>query len=146
MDVKLEPCPLYGAQTTHKQQKVFLPTPTGCRKVVLCTNIAETSVTVPSIKYYTLLLHDLFTRYVIDSGMVKCRIYNSKIGMDVLAVVPVSKAQARQVTRSELLLLTFYRELVEQAVQDRVSVIGCILKSRFPRYPRLLFPISLEST
>jgi HrpA-like RNA helicase len=48
---QIEPCPLYGAQTTHRQQKVFLPTPPGCRKVVLCTNIAETSVTVPSIKY-----------------------------------------------------------------------------------------------
>eukprot|EP01127_Copromyxa_protea_P019135 TRINITY_DN6136_c0_g1_i1.p1 TRINITY_DN6136_c0_g1~~TRINITY_DN6136_c0_g1_i1.p1 ORF type:complete len:700 (-),score=125.38 TRINITY_DN6136_c0_g1_i1:54-2153(-) len=82
--LRILPCALYGAQTTQRQQKVFLPTPEGCRKVVLCTNIAETSVTVPSIKY------------VIDCGMVKCRIYNSKIGMDVLAVVPVSKAQARQ--------------------------------------------------
>lgn len=77
-------CPLFGALTTQKQQRVFDSAPQGTRKIVLCTNIAETSVTVPDIKF------------VVDCGMVKCRVYNPRIGMDVLAIVPISKAQALQ--------------------------------------------------
>ncbi|ELR15775.1 DEAD/DEAH box helicase [Acanthamoeba castellanii str. Neff] len=52
--------------------------------VILATNIAETSITIPGIKY------------VIDTGVVKERMYNAKIGIDSLTVVPVSKAAARQ--------------------------------------------------
>eukprot|EP01125_Pyxidicula_operculata_P005016 TRINITY_DN1847_c1_g1_i1.p1 TRINITY_DN1847_c1_g1~~TRINITY_DN1847_c1_g1_i1.p1 ORF type:complete len:852 (-),score=290.12 TRINITY_DN1847_c1_g1_i1:6-2561(-) len=81
---KLLPCPLFGAQNSGRQQRVFEPTPPGCRKVVLATNIAETSVTVPSIKY------------VVDCGMLKARMYYPKIGMDILSIVPVAQAQARQ--------------------------------------------------
>jgi ATP-dependent RNA helicase DHX8/PRP22 len=52
--------------------------------VVLATNIAETSVTIPGIKY------------VIDPGMVKARAYNPVTGMESLIIIPVSKAQALQ--------------------------------------------------
>eukprot|EP01129_Flabellula_baltica_P016049 TRINITY_DN8387_c0_g1_i1.p1 TRINITY_DN8387_c0_g1~~TRINITY_DN8387_c0_g1_i1.p1 ORF type:complete len:668 (-),score=121.64 TRINITY_DN8387_c0_g1_i1:32-2035(-) len=81
---KLQIIPLYGGLSNSQQQKVFKPTPEGCRKIVLATNIAETSVTVPNITY------------VIDSGLVKAKVYNEKIGMEMLTVIPVSKAQAKQ--------------------------------------------------
>lgn len=54
-------CTLYAAQPGTQQMAVFNPAPTGTRKVVISTNIAETSVTISGIKY------------VIDSGMVKAR-------------------------------------------------------------------------
>lgn len=54
-------CTLYAAQPGAQQMSVFQPAPPNTRKVVISTNIAETSVTIPGI------------RYVIDSGMVKAR-------------------------------------------------------------------------
>lgn len=53
-------------------------------KVILATNIAETSVTIPGIKY------------VIDPGFVKARSYDPGKGMESLIVVPTSKSQALQ--------------------------------------------------
>ena len=53
-------------------------------KVILATNIAETSVTIPGIKY------------VIDPGFVKARSYDPVKGMESLIVVPTSKSQALQ--------------------------------------------------
>lgn len=109
--LKLIVCPLYAAQTTSQQKKAFEKTPQGCRKIIISTNIAETSITVPNIKY------------VIDAGLVKIkqRTNNIKIqqqarkvigsdkvlndsdslslgniSTDILAVVPISKAQAWQ--------------------------------------------------
>ena len=55
-----------------------------CSQVILCTNIAETSVTVPGV------------RYVVDTGFVKARAYSGKAAAECLQVVPVSQAQARQ--------------------------------------------------
>ena len=52
----------------------------GIRKVIVSTNVAETSLTVDGI------------RYVIDSGFCKLKSYNPKIGMDALLITPVSKA------------------------------------------------------
>ena len=74
-------CPLYAALPSGQQQQVLLKADKGCRKVILSTNIAETSITIPGVKY------------VIDTGMVKARGYNPKIGLDILCVQPVSKAQ-----------------------------------------------------
>lgn len=42
---------MYGSLTNTEQIKVFRPTPKGMRKVVIATNIAETSVTIPGIVY-----------------------------------------------------------------------------------------------
>ncbi|KAM0025837.1 putative RNA helicase [Helianthus debilis subsp. tardiflorus] len=51
--------------------KVFTPAPVGFRKVILATNIAETSVTIPGVKY------------VIDPGLVKVRSYSLTVGSNL---------------------------------------------------------------
>ena len=56
------------------------------RKVVIATNIAETSLTIDGIFY------------VVDPGFVKQNVYNSKTGIDQLVVTPISQAQAKQRT------------------------------------------------
>ncbi|KAM9440295.1 ATP-dependent RNA helicase DHX33 [Clarias gariepinus] len=76
--------PLYASLPPAQQLRVFQSAPKGCRKVILSTNIAETSITISGIKY------------VIDTGMVKAKRYNPDSGLEVLAVQRVSKAQAWQ--------------------------------------------------
>lgn len=76
--------PVYSALPSEMQSKIFEPTPPGKRKVVIATNIAETSITIDGIFF------------VVDTGFVKCNVYNAKTGMDQLMVVPISQAAARQ--------------------------------------------------
>ncbi|KAK9073365.1 hypothetical protein SSX86_007689 [Deinandra increscens subsp. villosa] len=76
--------PLFSSLPSEKQMKVFTPAPLGFRKVILATNIAETSVTIPGVKY------------VIDPGLVKVRSYSPDTGIESLIVVKTSKAQALQ--------------------------------------------------
>ncbi|NXN99698.1 DHX33 helicase, partial [Rhinopomastus cyanomelas] len=78
--------PLYASLPYSQQLRIFHAVPKGCRKVVLSTNIAETSITIPGIKY------------VVDTGMVKAKKYSPETGLEVLAVQRVSKAQAWQRT------------------------------------------------
>ncbi|CAM0142926.1 Salivary acidic proline-rich phosphoprotein 1/2 [Umbelopsis sp. WA50703] len=80
----LLPCPLFAALPPAQQQKVFDPAPTNTRKVVLATNIAETSITISGI------------RYVIDCGVAKVRGFNPKVGVESLLIHPISKSSARQ--------------------------------------------------
>jgi HrpA-like RNA helicase len=82
--MKLLVCPIFASLPTSQQTKVFEPTPENTRKVVLSTNIAETSITISGI------------RYVVDTGMVKVRGFNHKTGIETLTVSPVSKASANQ--------------------------------------------------
>jgi len=77
-------CPIFAALPPTQQLKVFEPAPPNARKVILATNIAETSITINGIKY------------VIDTGVVKSREYNAKIGLDTLRVQTISKAAAMQ--------------------------------------------------
>jgi HrpA-like RNA helicase len=80
-------CVLYAALPPEVQMFAFLPKPNNCkRKIILATNIAETSVTLDGI------------RYVIDSGKCKSRDYNSATGMESLTIADVSQAQAAQRT------------------------------------------------
>ncbi|KAL7265205.1 hypothetical protein ACSBR1_003041 [Camellia fascicularis] len=76
--------PIFSSLPSEKQIQVFMPPPTRFRKVILVTNIAETSVTIPGIKY------------VIDPGLVKACTYCARTGMESLIFVPTSKAQALQ--------------------------------------------------
>jgi pre-mRNA-splicing factor ATP-dependent RNA helicase DHX16 len=77
-------CPIYANLPTDLQAKIFEPTPPNARKVVLATNIAETSLTIDGIVY------------VIDPGFVKENQYNPRTGMESLVVVPCSRASAGQ--------------------------------------------------
>jgi ATP-dependent RNA helicase DHX8/PRP22 len=76
--------PIYGALPSEVASKIFEPGPPGSRKVVIATNIAETSITIDGIYY------------VVDPGMVKQSAYDPKLGMDRLQVMPISQAQAKQ--------------------------------------------------
>lgn len=76
--------PVYSALPSEMQSRIFEPAPNGSRKVVLATNIAETSITIDGIKY------------VVDPGFVKINAYDAKLGMDLLVVSPISQAQANQ--------------------------------------------------
>lgn len=78
--------PLYASLPYAQQLRVFQGAPKGYRKVIISTNIAETSITISGIKY------------VVDTGMVKAKKYNPDSGLEVLAVQRVSKTQAWQRT------------------------------------------------
>ncbi|USW56515.1 Putative helicase, P-loop containing nucleoside triphosphate hydrolase [Septoria linicola] len=77
-------CPIYANLPTDLQQKIFDPTPPKVRKVVLATNIAETSLTIDGIVY------------VIDPGYVKENRYTPATNMESLVSVPISRASANQ--------------------------------------------------
>ncbi|CCA73893.1 probable PRP2-RNA-dependent ATPase of DEAH box family [Serendipita indica DSM 11827] len=77
-------CPIYANLPSEMQAKIFEPTPPGARKVVLATNIAETSITIDGVVF------------VIDPGVVKQDSFNPKTGMFALTIVPCSKASANQ--------------------------------------------------
>ncbi|KAJ7795732.1 P-loop containing nucleoside triphosphate hydrolase protein [Mycena olivaceomarginata] len=68
------------------QARIFEPTSDGRRKVIVATNIAETSLTVDGILY------------VVDAGYSKLKVYNPKVGMDALQITPISQANATQRT------------------------------------------------
>lgn len=76
--------PIYANLPPNLQTKIFEPTPPNTRKVVLATNIAETSITIDGISY------------VIDPGYVKENAFNPVTGMESLVVVPCSRASADQ--------------------------------------------------
>lgn len=75
-------CVLYAALPPDAQMIAFQPRPKGCnRKVILATNIAETSITVEGIKF------------VVDTGKYKIREFSSVTGMESLKLADVSKGQ-----------------------------------------------------
>lgn len=78
------PMPLYAALPPQQQMKIFIKTKPRQRKVIISTNIAETSVTVPGIKY------------VVDSGLRKVKVWRHQLGLSTLLTVPISKASATQ--------------------------------------------------
>ena len=77
-------CPLFASASREAHERAFKVPPAGVRKVVLATNVAETSVTVPGI------------RYVVDSGFVKVNRFDARAGAAALRLEPVSQAQALQ--------------------------------------------------
>ncbi|XP_058014476.1 probable ATP-dependent RNA helicase DHX37 [Ahaetulla prasina] len=76
--------PLYSLLAPEKQAKVFRPPPPGTRLCVVATNVAETSLTIPGI------------RYVVDCGKVKKRFYDKVTGISSFKVMWTSQASANQ--------------------------------------------------
>uniref|UniRef100_A0A8U7NIS0 RNA helicase n=1 Tax=Corvus moneduloides TaxID=1196302 RepID=A0A8U7NIS0_CORMO len=76
--------PIYANLPSELQARIFQPTPPGARKVVVATNIAETSVTIDGIVY------------VLDPGFCKQKSYSARTGMESLVVTPCSRASANQ--------------------------------------------------
>lgn len=83
--------PLYSSLTPQQQRSIFDPAPPPRvaggppgRKVVISTNIAETSLTIDGIVY------------VVDPGFSKQKVYNPRVRVESLLVSPISRASARQ--------------------------------------------------
>jgi len=81
---KLLVLPIYSQMPADLQAKIFDRAPPGVRKVIVATNIAETSLTVDGIMY------------VVDAGFSKLKVYNPRMGMDTLQITPISQANASQ--------------------------------------------------
>jgi len=81
---RLHIVPLYGRLSKEEQEQVFPPPPEGKTKIVVATNIAETSVTIDGVTS------------VIDSGLAKMNYYNPKTFTSSLIEGPISKASANQ--------------------------------------------------
>jgi HrpA-like RNA helicase len=77
--------PLYAALSSEEQMLAFQPSVPGVRKIILATNIAETSVTISGIKY------------VIDPGKVKTRCMHPFTGADMLQVSPDLSVKLTQI-------------------------------------------------
>src|SRR5438105_1408497 len=78
----VEILPLYARLSAAEQDRVFKPA--GARRVVLATNVAETSLTVPRI------------RYVVDTGDARVKRYSYRQKVEMLRVEPISQAAAQQ--------------------------------------------------
>ena len=76
--------PLYANLPAEQQVRVFQSVPADTRKVVIATNIAETSVTIPGI------------RFVIDPGFTREKRYDAHSGIDSLETVSISQVSAQQ--------------------------------------------------
>jgi ATP-dependent RNA helicase DHX37/DHR1 len=81
---KVKILPLYSLLSVKDQAKVFAPVEKGTRLIVVSTNIAETSLTIPGISY------------VVDTGRQKCRNYHAQTGVASYDVMWISKASADQ--------------------------------------------------
>lgn len=77
-------CPLYGALTLAEQRQAILPAPQGKRKVVLATNIAETSLTIEGI------------RLVVDCAQERVARYDARTGLTRLITQRISQASMTQ--------------------------------------------------
>ena len=81
----VEVVPLYSRLSSAEQHRVFAPRPPGVgRRVVLATNVAETSLTVPGI------------RYVVDTGVARISRYSVRTKVQRLPIEPISQASANQ--------------------------------------------------
>lgn len=83
----LMPLPLFASLPQLQQHRAFQPSPAShrpVRKLILSTNIAETSVTIPGV------------RHVIDTGLQKTKQYRSQLAFESLLVKPISQSSALQ--------------------------------------------------
>jgi ATP-dependent RNA helicase DHX37/DHR1 len=83
-DSKIHVLPLYSQLPTNQQLRVFEPPPDGSRLIVIATNVAETSLTIPGV------------RYVFDCGRAKEKKYDLITGVQSFEIGWISKASANQ--------------------------------------------------
>jgi ATP-dependent RNA helicase DDX35 len=83
-DQEVRVLPLHGSLPIQTQLRVFQPAPHGVRKVIVATNIAETSLTIEGV------------RYVVDTGFVRMPYFDVENGLESLIVTTESKASATQ--------------------------------------------------
>ncbi|RAS66541.1 ATP-dependent helicase HrpB [Vibrio diazotrophicus] len=81
---EVDVCPIYGQMSFAEQQKAISPAPEGKRKVVLATNIAETSLTIEGI------------RMVVDSGLERVARFDLKTGITRLEQMRIAQSSAEQ--------------------------------------------------
>ena len=81
---KVKVLPLYSQLSPEKQYQVFQPQPDGVRLIVVATNVAETSLTIPGI------------RYVVDCGRAKEKSYDKNLQISKFSVEWISQASAEQ--------------------------------------------------
>lgn len=122
----VELIPIYSSLESLEQNKVFEEVK-GKRKIIISTNIAQTSITVPNVQF------------VVDSGFVKQKMYDPKTHMDALVVTPISQAAATQRagragrTMNGKVFRLYSKEFFENMVPDTVpeiqrsSLIGTVL-------------------
>ncbi|KAJ3560063.1 hypothetical protein NPX13_g9434 [Xylaria arbuscula] len=84
LPLKMHILPLYSLLPTKEQMKVFEQPPEGSRSIILATNVAETSLTIPGVKY------------VIDCGRSKERVFDPDTGVQRYEIGFISKASANQ--------------------------------------------------
>ena len=75
---------MHASLNPRDQLAAFLPSKSGFRKIIIASNIAETSITLPSIGF------------VIDSGLTRQKILDPSTGVEILITIPISQASAKQ--------------------------------------------------
>lgn len=137
---RLAVMPLYAALPPAMQMKALRPAASGHRKVVLATNIAETSLTIDGVVF------------VVDCGLAKVRHFHAGKRIDSLLAMPISKAAARQragrAGRQQpgkcfrLYTEESFHELAERSVPEiqRTSLAGAILALKVRASPRARDP------
>ena len=75
---------MYAKLPSQEQSLAFSPCPPNTRKIILSTNVAETSVTLPGVKY------------VVDCGFAKEKRYHAGVGIDTLTAEGISRSSAKQ--------------------------------------------------
>ncbi|GAM83753.1 hypothetical protein ANO11243_017430 [Dothideomycetidae sp. 11243] len=136
--------PLYSKLTAAQQAKVFQPPPENTRLIVLATNVAETSITIPGV------------RYVFDCGRVKEKQYDTRTGVQTFEVGWISKASAAQragragrtgpghcyrLYSSAVYERDFEEYTIPEILRCPVENVALIIKSvDFPNVPKFPFP------
>ena len=133
--------PLYAALPPALQLKALAPAPKGTRKIILATNIAETSLTIDGVVY------------VIDTGLAKVRHFHAGKRIDSLLACPISKAQARQRAGRagrvqpgkcfRLFTENTFLDLAERSVPEiqRTSLASALLALKVRSHRRLLLQL-----
>ena len=110
---KFQIFPLHSTSSREQQAEIFKPLPQGCRKIILATNIAETSVTVTDVKY------------VVDSGKLREIRYDQLRRITKLQCVWVSKSNAKQrAGRAGRVQDGYYYALYSEERSESLKAIG----------------------